>query len=102
MNEERTIQAVEVPDGIEPGTMIFAIRFLGEKSSMHGKGFIRIQEMMEWAEEIWTDMDSRIMFDSKNMVGAIYATIDGKEEIVAAIHAMIPQADNSIDNPLEV
>lgn len=102
MNENRIVQAVELPDRVVPGTMIFAIRFLGEKQSMHGTGFVRIQEIMDWAEEVWTDMDSRVMFDSKNMAGAIYATVDNEEKVVAAIHAMIPQEGNSESNPIEV
>jgi len=100
--EHRTIQAVELPDGVAPGTMVFAVRFLGEKQSMHNKGFTRIQEIMEWAEEIWTNMNSKIMFDSAHMTGAIYATINEKEKIVAAIHAVIPDTDNSLENPIEV
>lgn len=102
METERKIKAVEIPDGIDAGTMVYVIRFLGEKQSMHGTAFVRLQEVMEWAEEIWTNMNSRIMFDSLCMLGMIYATVDDEEKEVAAIHAIILQDGNSEFNPMEI
>ena len=91
-----------MPEGTEPGIMVYAIKFLGEEPSMHGTGFVRIQEIMIWAEEVWTNMNSRLMFDSSLMTGMIYATIDGEEKEVATIHAVIPDTDNSLENPIEI
>jgi len=64
------------------------LAFLARREQYHEAQRKRWQyKLKQWAKK-WIRMDSRLMFDSKNMVGVIYA--------------MIPQTDNSEENPIEI
>lgn len=86
---EQEAKAVEVEGNAKVGTILYCIQFVDGKKTMHNKVYVTIQEMMIWAETMWTNMKPRITIDTLEMNGKIYATIDEQEKLVANI-TMLP------------
>lgn len=89
MESKVNIKEVKVSGDAKVGTILYAVNFADDKKTMNDTIYVTIQEMMIWAETMWTNMKPRITIDTLEMNGKIYATIDEQEKLVANI-TMLP------------